>query len=884
MSTVALHSRRSHPIHPPVPEKVFLDDELSSSDIICYGSSDDEAPEDVAAQMRRIRTKAENYVRGLDSLYIHTASLRGPMVKNPWRKKRPDDAQRYPPAEDGELLDLSTEESSVEESLKPNIAGRISKAYGIAMSAGEAIGPRRQVVQPKHQDAKTTFRRAARTRGNMAPPSATRWSRHVDDFTMGDIPHGVSERRNIWRRLYSSSEDVSPPPGVEVSVRWVGRRHTNDARDTPPLPFPRSSSLPSPHAAPASHLSRLPSRPPSIPGLQHRRSPALEGKDVLPRNRRKRARTVPDEQPRSPAEAPKRDLLDSITLNNAKLEVDWNKKRPKIDFAAQSPALAPNDRLKNKKKRRAISERTVIAKTKEKGSEQNHSRDAGKENAAVKWNAAEDEIRTVVSEPSPAPEPDTGSQDLRTSKLDEPSKERSNPQGKETDQLLPNPVVEQHAEEGAIGVIRPNVGQNRIIREADAIKSQAIKNYISDMSFTETTTTPSDQRHPQNSIEPSLPSSARKASPTLPQPVAQPETPWAGTQNQLKAATEGFFNLMAESPFRFDSCRTPQTVTNDVPMTIQQTQATKKGTPLLASTPSFALTDNDPGNDTTRGIIRPPFLADTNQQKGFGSVPLLPSLPFESPVKPGTAGDATLDSTADGFVIVDEEPTPFCTFRSPTATPGRQQHNDDPRSPTILSYMNLDFSSSQEPTSEPPHASHLQLGDASLPPTSTPNKRAVSSSRPPRTESTKKSVAFLDLSLSMESTQKDPTQTSTASPIPDASLTAASGFVNTMRLSLNLESKLEDPSSSVAYVSPDPRLRMGQQGMDLDDETLEEDEEVSGRPHGIVEHAEEDDGVKEMMGILGGKWDIDNELMKMVGNGMGSGSKKGKGRKKGRRP
>lgn len=76
--------------HQP-PATVFADDDLSSDEITCFGIGCDDDDDgngdgDGRDQTRHILTQAEQYLRGTNSIYLHSASPRGPVLESPWRR------------------------------------------------------------------------------------------------------------------------------------------------------------------------------------------------------------------------------------------------------------------------------------------------------------------------------------------------------------------------------------------------------------------------------------------------------------------------------------------------------------------------------------------------------------------------------------------------------------------------------------------------------------------------------------------------------------------------------------------------------------------------------------------------------------------------------
>lgn len=62
------------------------DSSLHESEIISHDSSSSDDDTEKTAKRRRMLKHAESYLRG-EPLYLHSARLRGPVVKNPWGKK-----------------------------------------------------------------------------------------------------------------------------------------------------------------------------------------------------------------------------------------------------------------------------------------------------------------------------------------------------------------------------------------------------------------------------------------------------------------------------------------------------------------------------------------------------------------------------------------------------------------------------------------------------------------------------------------------------------------------------------------------------------------------------------------------------------------------------
>jgi hypothetical protein len=538
--------RGRRPIYPPLPTTPFDDDDIAEADIICHGGT----PDMVKA---RVLAKAERYLRGHEGLYIHSATLRGPVVNNPWsRKRKAAAAELDTPAEVDETVRKGKKVE--EETTTTTTTTKISSFYTARKNA-----PAATAMLKLHKKLPRT--------------------RNDDDFTMGDTTH----THHRPRRSHPCPEESESPVGVEVSVRWVPRREAAAAAESP--------------------SEGSPSRRGGVFKMKQQQEQEEEEdmldtitvSQTIPPEEEEILHTITLATPEPPRHtAAEEEILETIVVTPEPPPVAVKKaRRVKIDFATISPAVVRPP----KKKKRRVREGAEGA-VKQPGSK------AIDTAAGNIMKETSDSASNVQATGQSRAVGTNEAENLKQVELAPPTKNPEDHQNKVPTENTAAIVRVRHHEEAAIKLSIQNDNDNRVnnppphVNATSVVGNNTPDEHDDKPTTDEPTATnmvslianqrsePDNQNYafsgkpPTNDLplkvmmqertprpitttaaEPVVPQKAAEPSPPPPPPPSSPPapevTPWRGTQAQLAAAQDGFFNAMAESPICFDTLQTP---------------------------------------------------------------------------------------------------------------------------------------------------------------------------------------------------------------------------------------------------------------------------------------------------------------------------------------
>lgn len=257
---------------PPLPENPVLD--ICPPDVILAGDSEEDSPSEKQAQGKRILKHAERYLRG-ETLYIHSARLRGPVVKNPWAK--PELVRPAKPAKPANKRKAGGH--SMENRLKvtkrwkpttdPDNGKEILATPTQAHRWGEG-GNARQVVAESPEPATPPLLgrhgwAAINQPGTPPPPIVDppivqmRPAEEVDalsDFSNDNVTPVATPGKRIEKRQFGVSPELSSAP---LSPTDFYKRSTPKPTPKPPEQIPRAvSRSKSSSRERAAHGSRVP--------------------------------------------------------------------------------------------------------------------------------------------------------------------------------------------------------------------------------------------------------------------------------------------------------------------------------------------------------------------------------------------------------------------------------------------------------------------------------------------------------------------------------------------------------------------------------------------------------------------------------------------------
>lgn len=717
----------------------------------------------------------------------------------------------------------------------------------------------------------------------------------------GASSRGTSIDHQLRNKRLRRQRSDSSPLAVEVAVRWVRRRDGADNSASRP-------SSPSEHSDISDTIVVTP-RIQAPAQAQARPSPTSSQKSIGEK-KRKREQRLPidihrDVLKKERGGAPPQ-IFDSIVVKQLP-EVDWKKKRPKIDFTTVSPAVHTLHRTGVKKKRKAALAETKRTKNKTDNNDFETANPKSTRTNSVESDSTgtnPDERNATTTEGSTSERIGLGiSLDgLNTTE-----------QKQEVQHMRQSSPKNQGG--GLGGQVSESDAERRLSMASDLelIRAQVVESYISDMSLSGDTGTKSatflnsdDDESPSEQTSSPAKKKAKRtpmlppSKPSFPPPPSTntpptktttkpttittkltstrkiqlpPDTPWQGTQAQLLAAQKGFFNAFAESPIRFDSYQTPDARTVN-----RMTNGGKSGSSTLV-TPynnrlaprSAATTERDySGEDAVAWAVpQPPLIG--NIVVGQAEVPekLLKQVRLSPPPqplfshleKPGAKENNTRANNGDdivagggGFVLSDQDLTPFSAFATPNGSPTGSKTSDNMAEmsscPVVSLGAFIDSPTEKRQKLYYHITSRKLVGFASLslpPPPSTTdalnNAVATATAADTCTLPDDAMQPQQNLAPDLDSTLKDSTLPSPSTPLENSS------------------SISQIPYSAYAHIP-------GQQGYDqtvTEEPEIQKEIQTSTQIDDNEDIADADIGVEEMMGIMnGGVWDIDEELRKMA--------------------
>jgi hypothetical protein len=778
-------------------------------------------------QTERILKKAQNYLRG-DELFIQTASLRGPFIKNPWKKQRKPTRQKAIKLQDDSAPNhhttATTKLAATNHQPSPTTATtklaptsqnpRISDFY---------TASKKNASRADDRGLKSTFlpfnASSSCVRLHISPPP----HHHSDDFTLGDT-RGRNSRTSKARNpnTVNRTNRPSTPVGIEVSMRWISSkdpearhlrspRHPSSSPPSTPSSFSSDSQSscslsPSPHWKRVSPVpvirkttpaisrksattlatnsttgrntpsSRRPTTSPNVtrnpqpPTGTKRKQREDEAKPALresghpttakiskplpssatatSKSAREPAQPAPTSQSISstttiisrtttkpsisehdvnmaaPTTVTKTRLLRSAEkkIQTVTPEVDWNKKRPKIEFAAASPAVKSDER--GRAKRRKVSQRKE-----RKEAPKRATRGATKRaEKAVEAGGAEVE------------EKEKGTQEKRRSSMLLPIRETSSQVG------TPTSAKDVQMAEAGVGEVKGPTEQQE--RQEDVVDAAPVEAPATEpMKPTEETKESNAeiqmeiQTETTVQVERTITADHPPATNAAPAPAAESQTtPYQSTQMQLSAARNFFLDAMAESPIRFDTFNTPKS-DKQKPSPISAPTKSPFGNLSLPFIPDLSMVPSEPTPvPAPKASLPPPQLPplsfggsapDTSLGGGLGGGFTIHTSPKHTPqqqhISPGfTPINARWNNVENGFTQGTQNMFPAISppkpedFLPPPTTPGGKPSGGFPTSNSKSIYR-----------LSPPYA-----GDSALPPT-TPNAGRFSSPFKPAETATK---------------------------------------------------------------------------------------------------------------------------------------------------
>lgn len=198
------------PVYPPLPQEFVVSD----SDIIVADSDSDGNNEGSgsefsrSAKRRRIEIYAQRYLAG-EGLYIHSARLRGPVIKNPWSKmaRKEQEAQRKRGVGDRALERVKKQELGarivIEATPTQRPSSAIQEQEGFEQIVASPVGPRR-----------------TQTRSKAVPrrPRTASGKEKVDDV--------FTTEPTVRRRATSRPEIAEPEPTIAATRTRSGKAST----------------------------------------------------------------------------------------------------------------------------------------------------------------------------------------------------------------------------------------------------------------------------------------------------------------------------------------------------------------------------------------------------------------------------------------------------------------------------------------------------------------------------------------------------------------------------------------------------------------------------------------------------------------------------------
>jgi hypothetical protein len=671
--------RRRRPIYPPLPTTPFDDDDIAEADIICPGSASDMVK-------ARVLTKAERYLRGYEGLYIHSATLRGPVVTNPWSRKRK------------------------------------AAEVDAAAAAGSKVETAGRKMEEDHTTTKISSFYSARKNAPASSSSTTAMlklhkkpTRNNDDFTMGDTNTNHRPRRS---HHHPRPEESDSPVGVEVSVRWVSRRES--AAGSP---------------------SEVRSGSPNRRGMKQQQQ---EEEDILdtitvsqsipPAEEEEVLDTITVATPEPPQNnAAEEEILDTIVVTPPPPPVIVKKaRRVKIDFETISPAVVKPP--KKKRKVHQVKQQPGPKTLHTTAAPGNIMKETSDSTSNVQATGPPRAVGTNEENPTQA---ETVSPDDLQNKV--PTENTTADRVRHYEEEATKLSIQKH-NDNRLNNLLPHInatsGENNP-PEHDDDKSTTDKPTATNMVslIAEQRSEPNNHNYafsgkPSTNDVPLEVMQERKtprsitAATTEPPPPLPEVTPWKGTQAQLAAAQDGFFNAKDVSLKAMQERRTPRSITAATaepppPLpevtpwkgTQAQLAAAQDGffnamaeSPICFDTLQTPAAAHHPSTQTTDQSTIRPASAQTQQRQSMlwdeWPVPLYSSpVPQEPKSPPPPPPPPKIDYTGPSGPYTGRygQLTPFSAFYSPS--PSR---SPSPQPPSTTKKLRFSDEDNSQPAAQPP--------------------------------------------------------------------------------------------------------------------------------------------------------------------------------------
>lgn len=337
MYPIVLSSSRRGPLFPPLPEDPVSDSSLHESEIISHDSSSSDDETEKAAKRRRMLKHAESYLRG-EPLYLHSARLRGPVIKNPWGKAVGQVKRK----------DIESEGGGIRKRLK---------RFSIGEEDGKEISP--MLIQTKKGKGILTSR-GTNTIDDAIPEPSTPTRLRTRYPTAANVPDRSLSRSPVARikSVRTRTLELDRHDSIFNVPKQVDEELMTALYKTPGKKRPERGPIDVPPVcSPGTFYSRPKPSQTNYSSSQETRGSGTKSKPSTSA-RKSSARKTPVRKPSVQKNSKEQDDLVSDVIVLAIPappfpDVDLKKKRLKIDFAAKSPFMGPvAERTKPPKGRR----------------------------------------------------------------------------------------------------------------------------------------------------------------------------------------------------------------------------------------------------------------------------------------------------------------------------------------------------------------------------------------------------------------------------------------------------------------------------------------------------------------------------------------------------
>lgn len=325
MHPIVLSSSRRGPLFPPLPEDPVSDSSLHESEIISHDSSSSDDETEKTAKRRRMLKHAESYLRG-EPLYLHSARLRGPVVKNPWGKAVGQIKRKGIESEGG------------------GIRKRL-KRFSIGEEDGKDISP--SLIQTKKGKGILTSR-GTNTIDDAIPEPSTPTRLRTRYPTAANVPDRSLSRSPVTRikSVRTRTLELDRHDSIFNVPKQVDDEFMTALYKTPGKKRPERGPIDVPPVcSPGTFYSRPKPPQTSYSSPQETRGSGTKSKPSTSA-RKSSARKAPARKPSVQKNSKEHDDLVSDVIVLATPvppfpDIDLKKKRLKIDFAAKSPFMGP---------------------------------------------------------------------------------------------------------------------------------------------------------------------------------------------------------------------------------------------------------------------------------------------------------------------------------------------------------------------------------------------------------------------------------------------------------------------------------------------------------------------------------------------------------------